>query len=139
MLEASEKWAKVSLRIWGEGLPLDEIEGRLGLKPDRLGRKGEPLGGHGLAKFQSDFWCWAVTAESSVPLERQLELALEVLWPARNAIGALLHEADAEADLFLGFSSANGQGGATFPVAVIKKLAELGIPLTLDLYPPERT
>jgi hypothetical protein len=44
---------------------------------------------------------------------------------------------DYSVDFFCGFSSENGQGGAEFDRGLLGRLAHLGIPLILDLYPPE--
>lgn len=39
-------------------------------------------------------------------------------------------------DLFCGFSSGSGQGGFVLDVSTLVRLARLGVPLVLDLYPP---
>jgi hypothetical protein len=38
--------------------------------------------------------------------------------------------------LFCGFSSGNGQGGFTLDSDTLTRIAKLGIPLIVDLYPP---
>jgi hypothetical protein len=39
-------------------------------------------------------------------------------------------------ELFLGFGSGNGQGGADFSPLLLKRIGECGLMLSLDLYPP---
>jgi len=38
--------------------------------------------------------------------------------------------------LSCGFSSGNGQGGFTLDSVTLQRIARLGVPLVLDLYPP---
>jgi len=42
------------------------------------------------------------------------------------------------AELIIGFSSNNGQGGFTLAPSVIAELARLGLGMNIDLYPPGR-
>jgi Domain of unknown function (DUF4279) len=137
MLELDEKWARVTLRLRGDRLPLNDIGELLGLTPNSIGRDGEPIGGRpGRAKHIGDSWCWNVPANSSQPLEEQIEMALDAIEPKRVELERLLRDGPAEADLFLGFSSGNGQGGAYLSVELLGRIVSLGLPVLFDLYPP---
>ncbi len=57
------------------------------------------------------------------------------LEPKKEALKELLSFPDVEGELFLGFSSANGQGGAYFTPELLRRVADLGLALSLDLYP----
>ena len=60
---------------------------------------------------------------------------LDVLEKKQAALKELLILPDVEGELFLGFSSANGQGGAHFSAALLHRIAALGLSVGLDLYP----
>ena len=138
MLDDDMKWASVSLRLFGDRLPLDDVGTRLDLVPYRVGRKGEHLHGNPrYAQYESHLWLWSVTSMHKVPLENQLALTMDVLEPRSDRLRALLRETGARAELFIGFSSGNGQGGASLSAELLERLAKLGLPLELDLYPPD--
>ena len=40
-------------------------------------------------------------------------------------------------DFFCGFASVTGQGGFTLNPSTLARLGKLGVPLALDLYPPD--
>jgi hypothetical protein len=67
-------------------------------------------------------------------MEDHLNWLLDALEPKWDIISRIAKQY--EADFFCGFSSENGQGGCTFSVALLERLAKLGVPLALDLYPP---
>jgi hypothetical protein len=138
VLHEDQKWASVSLRLWGDELPVDQVEKRLDLPARRIGRKGEPVGRNPRSKkYSGNLWSWWVSADSRSPLEAQLEMALELLEKRRTALQQLIQETKCRAELFLGFSSGNGQGGSTFSPSLLRRLADLGLPILFDLYPPD--
>jgi len=112
MLAEDRKWYRVSLRLLGDGLPMDEIEAKLGLVASHVGRKGEP--NHRGWKHLSNVWVWLYPAESNVEFEEQIAGLLDVLEPKVNALEEILVLPEVEGELFLGFGSTNGQGGALF-------------------------
>ncbi len=133
MLSEDEKWYRVSLRLMGDGLPMDEIEARLGLVPSHVGRKGEP--NHRGWKHLSNVWVWRYPAEPNVEFEVQIAGLLDVLEPKVNALKEILSLPEVEGELFLGFSSSNGQGGALFSPELLRRIADCGLSVLLDLYP----
>lgn len=133
----NEKWFRVALRFQGDDLPVDEIENRLNIKPSSLGRLGEHVGNnYRHAKYHTNIWVWSITKDSSVPFDKQIEDVLELLEPKRDALVEILSLPDVEGELFLGFSSSNGQGGAHFPPSLLSRIGALGLAVTLDLYAP---
>ena len=140
MLVASDdrKWYRVSLRLMGDALPVEEVESRLGLTPLSFGRKGEHLHGDPrYARYQTNVWVSKYLSNSHVPFEEQISGLLDRLEPNRGPLKELL-SLDVEGELFLGFSSGNGQGGAIFSPELLKRVADFGLSLSLDLYPPSR-
>jgi hypothetical protein len=69
-----------------------------------------------------------------MPLAEHLIWLLDQLEPKVNSIKSIADEWKAR--IFCGFSSENGQGGVTLDPRLLRRLANLGIPFVLDLYPP---
>jgi len=134
MLSEDEKWYRVSLRLLGDGLPMNEIEAKLGLVASHLGRKGEP--NHRGWKPLSNVWTWRYPADSNVEFEEQIAGLLDVLEPKVDALKEILVLPEVEGELFLGFGSSNGQGGAFFSPDLLRRIADCGLSVLLDLYPP---
>jgi hypothetical protein len=110
-LSEDQKWYRVSLRLMGDHLPVDDIEHRLGIAPTYVGRKGEHMRGNPrYAKHHSNNWVWRYPSSSAVPFEDQIEGLLEVLSPKIAALKEILSIEDVEGELFLGFGSGNSQG-----------------------------
>jgi len=63
-----------------------------------------------------------------------LKWLLDSLEPKRDVIRELSRKY--RIDFFCGFASMNQQGGFTLDSVTLARLAELGVPLELDLYPP---
>jgi hypothetical protein len=68
-------------------------------------------------------------------MEHHLKWVLDTLEPRFELIRELA--AVYKMDFFCGFSSGNGQGGFDLNGEMLARLARFGIPLTLNLYPPE--
>ena len=131
------KWYRVSLRLMGDSLPVEEIESLIGLAPDSLGRKGEHLRGDPRSvKHHANIWVSKYLVNSDVPFEEQITGLLDVLEPKLGALKEILSLPDVRGELFLGFSSRKGQGGAVFSPELLRRVADYGLSLSLDLYPP---
>ena len=137
MLADDEKWYKVSLRFSGEELDLRATTAALGLEPDVTGRVGEHVGGNPrYAEYQTNVWVYRYTEDGGVRFSDQLEELVTRLEGRAAAFRALTARPGVVAELLLGFSSGNGQGGFTLPASLLSRIATLGIDLSLDLYPP---
>ena len=88
------------------------------------------------AKHHSNNWVWRYPSSSAVPFEDQIEGLLEVLSPKIAELKEILSIDGIQGELFLGFGSGNGQGGATFSSDLLKRIGDCGLSLSLDLYPP---
>ena len=135
-----KKWYRAGLRLSGDLLPIDEIESKLELKASSIGKKGVPLNHYKSpmlnTPLETNVWCAEKLTENDVPLENQIELYLEKLEPKKESLQEILSLPDVEGEFFLGFSSENGMGGAYFSAELLKRVADLGLSLSLDLYPP---
>lgn len=140
VLSEDGKWYRVSLRLMGDSLPVEEIESKLGLEPSSFGRKDEHLHGDPRrAKYYTNVWVSRYLVNSDVPFEEQVAGLLDVLEPKLGALKEILSLPDVEGELFLGFgSSKSGQGGAIFSPELLRRVADYGLSLSLDLYPPGR-
>jgi hypothetical protein len=134
------KWCVITLRLFGLQLPLGEIEGRLDLVPSHIGQSGDFVGGKpGSAKYDCDMWNHTYTTDASIPLDEQLEQFVGELERRRAPFVELCENFDIDAELFIGFSSTNGQGGAHFSERLLSRISVLHLGITLDLYPPNDT
>ncbi len=118
MLSGNQKWYRASLRLLGDGLPVEEVEAKLGLAPSTLGRKGEHMRGNPrYAKYASNVWVTDYFTNSDVAFEQQIAMLLDALEPNLDALRQILSLPKVKGELFLGFSSGNGQGGAHLSLA----------------------
>lgn len=84
--------------------------------------------------FRHAMWSLKSPLPKSESLERHLEWLLDQLEP-KSAEIKLISQIY-KVDLFCGFCSANGQGGFVLDGALLTRLAKLGVPVGLDLFPP---
>jgi hypothetical protein len=129
-----EKWSRASLRIAGDTLQPDEIGTLLGLEAAKSGVKGERFSSRHSAVRRTSFWLLECPLSKHLHLEEHLKWLLNLLEAKHDLIISISDKW--RVDFFCGFSSENGQGGATFDPDLLRRLAHLGIPLVLDLYPP---
>ncbi len=137
VLSEDKKWYRVGLRLMGDNLPVEEIESRLGLEASSFGRKGEHLRGNPrYEKYQTNIWVSKHLTNSDVPFEEQITGLLDLLEPKIDTLKEILSLPNTEGELFLGFGSGNGQGGAIFSPELLARIAKCNLSLGLDLYPP---
>lgn len=136
-LENDERWYRVSLRFFGDQLDLDAVTAAIGLEPSYVGRMGEHIRGNPrYAIHRTCIWRRSYDEELESPFSILIAKFLDQLQDRADAIRVLTAQPGVEAELFLGFSSGNGQGGFDLPPSLLARLADLGIGLSLDLYPP---
>jgi len=129
------KWYRVSLRLMGDGLPIDEIEELLGLVPTEKNTEGSRHEVTG-EKRRTNVWVWSPPHDSNVPFEQQIGDLLEIVEPKKEILKAIIQRPGVEGELFLGYGSDNGQGGAYIAAEALQRIADCGLSLSLDLYPP---
>jgi hypothetical protein len=129
-------WYKVSLRLFSQSYLPEQLTKYLGFKPTLEAIKGSHFRGNPkYGKYKTHLWLYSVTKDSSVPFEKQLIAFFKKLGPRKAKLKALLKKPDIRGDLFLGFSSQTGMGGAELGPNLLKEIATIGLPLSLDLYP----
>jgi Domain of unknown function (DUF4279) len=133
--QGEQKWHRAAFRISGDTLRPDQVSALLGLEPTQSGVKGERFSNRHSVVRRTSFWLLKSPLSESLPLPEHLEWLLNLMEPKLDLIGSLAEKW--RVDFFCGFSSENGQGGVTFDPSLLRRLAHLGVPLVLDLYPPE--
>jgi hypothetical protein len=118
-------------------MSVDEITVALEQKPDHsfargsvnvFNRKGRNHPRHG--------WCLESRLDTAEPLEDHLETLLSVLESRKSILDDL--SSTCEMVFFCGFASHQGQGSMSLSPELLKRLADLSLWVTLDLYPPNR-
>jgi hypothetical protein len=133
--ESDAKWSKACFRISGDALQPDEVTRELDLEATSSGLKGGALSSSRRKQpLRTSIWILNSPLDDHTPLEDHLAWLLDTLEPRLGVINAIAKQH--KTDFFCGFSSDNGQGGCTFDAVLLERLARLGIPLGLDLYPP---
>jgi hypothetical protein len=135
--KGEQKWSRAALRISGDTLAPDQMTAILGSEPTESGIKGERFSTRHSAARRTSFWLLESPLKDSLPLADHLEWLLDLVEPKLDLIGSVAEKW--RVDFFCGFASGNGQGGTTFESDLLRRLAHLGIPLVLDLYPPGAT
>lgn len=137
MLRENEKWHQLSLRLFGDLLPVSTISAALRLPAKYIGIKDEPRQGNPkYARHETNIWTHSSTDDARTPFEVQLEQLVAHLETVAEPLRNFLSIPGVEADLFLGFSSGSGQGGFSITPSLLQRIARLRIELTVDLYPP---
>jgi hypothetical protein len=137
MLDRDQRLFNASLRIFGDELDLAAATRTLGLEPSSTGRIGEHINGNSrYAKYDTNVWVYSYAETFRSPFSEQLSEYVARLEERAEAVRALLSRPGVTAELFLGFSSSNGQGGFTLPASLLARIAALGLDVSLDLYPP---
>jgi Domain of unknown function (DUF4279) len=138
ILSDDRKWFRVTLRLMGDNLPVERIGTKLGVEPSFIGIKGEHIRNNpAYAKFPTNIWGWEYLSDSAVPFEDQISGLLKAIEPRKESLDEILSIAGTDAELYLGFSSGNGQGGAHLPAEMLGRISSLGLAIELDLYPPD--
>lgn len=132
----SSKWSRGSLRILSLTVRADHITDRLGIVPDEAFEHGTLMSpGHPRsARREGSLWRLGSGLSSDRSLDEHVTALLRRVAGKHEALAAL--SADCQMELFLGFSSANGQGGCLLPAGLLREVGQLGLDIVLDLYPP---
>ena len=140
-MDECQKWSTASFRVSGDLLDPEKVGERLGLEATVMGSKGEPKSlrnknmWRNKSLWRSSIWLLKCPLSNKLPVDDHLKWLLDRLEPKQDEVFSLAQQF--RIDFFCGFSSGNGQGGFTLDSILLARLAKLGIPLILDLYPPE--
>jgi hypothetical protein len=128
------KKSRCTLRISSRSMDVADIVRTVGMQPTKAYEQGDPISV--TTKRPRDQAL--VLFEGNVPPEADLQehvaAMVEVLKPRHANLSRLAGECSI--DLFCMFASGSGQGSLEFSPALLKNLADLGLPIIIDLYPP---
>src|SRR4051794_32765743 len=77
-----------TLRIFGQGVPFEEISQRLGVQPTHQHHKGERRGPRSPA-FRDDAWQFEPAVPETEPLDRHIEALWQIVRPAVDYLRGL--------------------------------------------------
>lgn len=120
-------------RIWSEkeALDLGAISEDLGIAPTNTRQRGGARSPS--SRFAESMWGYEVCAGREwEDLDDALDALLKVLMPLKSKIRGYCLKYDVV--LWCGHFTSSFDGGPTFSVDLLQKLADLGIPLQLDTY-----
>jgi effector-binding domain-containing protein len=123
-----------SLTVSSETLSLGELTAALG-SPSSGRDRGDPVSRRTPdgAKRRHSSWILKSAGGRARPLEDQIEDLVAFAEERREALGPLA--ADHEARVFCGiFSGEGAQGGFTLEPGLLRRLADIGLPVVFDLY-----
>jgi Domain of unknown function (DUF4279) len=124
----------VQLRISGVGLRPDEITEHLGVEPNQVRREGQPKSSKEL--WTESMWSFDGSVRGDVKewgsLEEGLEVVMHAIWSKRTVIQA--YRGQFCVIWWCSHFQSSFDGGPTFSVGLLERLAEFGIPVYLDNY-----
>jgi hypothetical protein len=128
------RWSHATLRVFSETLSHEDIGAMLGLKASRTYARGEPVSNRVTSRKRRE-WVWLFESQlpTSLDLDEHLKWLLDVIEAKLPVLKTL--SANCRIDLFCGFGSESGQGGITLDSVILKRIANLGVNLSVDLYP----
>jgi hypothetical protein len=129
------KWSKASISIYSETLTPEEIGTRLQLTASKSHTKGSLKSARVPIPWKNSFWALDSPLEDQRNMSDHLKWLLDVIDPKADALKDLSEHC--KVLFFCAFASENGQGGFTLDAATLTRLAKLGIPFSLNLYPPQ--
>jgi hypothetical protein len=131
------KWSTASVRIVSEVLGVEDISTALNIVPDRAFAKGDlasPQNPRSQRLAASVWLLDSVLGNDRWP-DEHIAMLLSRIADSQSAVRDLA--ASGQAELMLGYGSESGQGGCVLSAEILKELADFGLDLVLDLYPPE--
>jgi hypothetical protein len=134
-LKDDSRWSKAAFCIYGDTIQPNEMNRDLSIEATNSGLKGERQSKYPRARpLRTSIWILNSSLDEHLPLQDHLKWLLDALEPKLEVVRGIAKQYDAK--LICGYSSEHGQGGCTFDAALLDRLANLGIQLVLDLYPP---
>ncbi|MHB8926833.1 MAG: DUF4279 domain-containing protein [Bacillota bacterium] len=121
----------VGLRVTGEDLNFDLITDRLGLKPTKCSRKGEPVSPRSREKAITDVWSYRVGMEDDQPLS---EMIMELEAKLGDKVSSLQRlPASYDVRIWCSYHTSLAQGGFDLSPSNLGFLGRAGVPCTVSI------
>jgi hypothetical protein len=124
----------VQLRITGENLSPDEISNLLKLQPNQTRIAGQRRGRD--STWTKSLWSYDGSGDDTqrewMFLDEGLMFVMNKLWSKKDLINSFKDKFDVV--WWCGHFQTSFDGGPTFSISLLEKLAEFGVPLFLDNY-----
>lgn len=127
--------AHATLRITHDTAPAADVTARLGLAPTDAHDRGEARP-RNLPPWKHKLWSLSSGPTDAQTLAAHLDALLDLVEPAAKAIHGLAADGF-RMDWFCCLDVEDGQGGEALDPALLRRLAELPIALSLDIYATE--
>jgi hypothetical protein len=119
-----------TLRIFGEGVPFEEITARLGIQPTYQRRKGERRGPNSPA-YRDDAWHFQPAVPETMPLGVHLDALWAVVSPHVEYLKAL--KQSYKLDIFCGYRSNRDTAGFEVPHECLRVFIALEVPFGVSV------
>jgi len=119
-----------TLRIHGDGVPIEEISERLGVEPTHLHRKGERFGLSSPA-WKDDAWHFEPALPSTESLERHIEALWQVVRPQIGYLKSLKRRF--KVDVFCGYRSNCDTAGFEVSHECLELFTSLEVPFGVSV------
>lgn len=121
---------KASLRIHGEGVPLDELTARLGVTPTTARRAGERRRPTSVA-YRDDAWQYSPPLPEEAPLAEHIDALWRVVEPHVEYLRLLKQRF--RVDVFCGYRSNCDHAGVEVPASSLALFTALDVPFGLSI------
>ena len=119
-----------SLRIFGDGVDIDEITKTLGLTPTHSHRKGEQRSSRS-APWPHDLWSYQPPIDEARPLHEHITALWDAVRPHIPYLRGLKQEF--HVDIFCGYRSNSGTAGFAVDHRCLGLFAELEVPFGVSV------
>lgn len=119
-----------TLRVFGDGVDLEEITRTLGIEPTHAHRKGE-IHGKSAQRWSNDMWSYTVPIDKSRPLDEHIMALWELVRPHMSFLRE--RKRSWKVDVFCGYRSSSGTAGIDVDHRCLGLFIELEVPFALSI------
>jgi hypothetical protein len=122
---------RATLRIYGDGVPFDEISQRLGIQPTNTHRKGERRHANPNHSYQDDAWHFESPLSELEPLEHHLAALWLIIKPEVEYLKLL--KRNFNVDVFCGYRTNCDHAGFEISHKALELFTALEIPFGVSI------
>jgi hypothetical protein len=122
---------RATLRIFGDGLPFDEITRQLRVQPTNTHRKGDRPKPDAQTVYRDDAWHFSSSLPESEPLHRHIDEVWSAIKPHADYLKELKRQF--QVDVFCGYRSNCDHAGLVVPPSSLEMFVALDIPFGVSI------